>query len=125
MEPESASALLDYATPQTNARSRRIHPVAITVLDSAVTVFLISQVLFLLGMKLASRELWWRMERFALPAVFINLLTWTGASWIAAAYLTWRCFRTRGFRRWLMLILAATMFATLPWILGTLVEYLD
>lgn len=56
------------------------------------------------------------LEMFCIPAFFSNLFTVTIASWIAAGYLTWRCFRTRSYRRIITASFALLMWATLPWI---------
>jgi hypothetical protein len=70
-----------------------------------------------------ARSGWWPVLSF--PAMLANAVTFTAFSWFVAGYLVCRTFVTRRFRRVLIVVAAALMLATLPWIWETLLVFFD
>jgi hypothetical protein len=66
-----------------------------------------------------------RLEILGFPAAVANALTLTGVSWAVAAYLVWRCFRTRGARRVMTALVAVLALVTLPYVYPALLVWLD
>jgi len=65
------------------------------------------------------------LELIGGPALVLNLLTVTVAAYALTAYLAWRSFAARRFRRIAMIVLSAPAIAALPNIGPAIVVFLD
>jgi hypothetical protein len=125
----------------------------LTILDGMAAAFLISQLAFLLEMMIVNIRLGsgypqapgnstfvqsfptlpaWIVRLpsrpfrvLGYPSFLANAITFTGFTWVVAAYLVWRAIRTRGRRRVLMILIALSTLTTLPWIVPALMMKVD
>jgi hypothetical protein len=56
------------------------------------------------------------LGKLCVPALVINRVTFSVASWVVAVYLVWRAMMTRGRRRASLACIAAPILATLPYV---------